>query len=78
MQAPSSVIVFPQQSKSASSSKHPKEKCTVLEWVRNGCSFTPVPLPHPSPRKPKPLPPIVVPPKPAKEPTKQGGSHGHN
>ena len=36
MQTNSSVIYFPKQSKFARSSKrHPKEKCTVLEWVRN-------------------------------------------
>ena len=53
MQAPSSVIYFPKQSKPASK-KHPKEKCTVLEWIRHGYHFPGMPFPTPVPKPPKP------------------------
>jgi hypothetical protein len=41
MQAPSSVIYFPKQSKPAPKPKKKKtgQKCTVLEWIRNGYQF---------------------------------------
>jgi hypothetical protein len=44
MQAERSVIHFPKQSK-PTSKKHPKEKCTVLEWIRNGWQFPGKPAP---------------------------------
>ena len=71
MQTTVSVIVFPRQSKPASK-KHPKEKCTVLEWIRTGYQF-PRPLPSPHLPPPKPTPgPISIPPSPAPEPRKPG------
>ena len=48
MQATRSVIHFPKQSK-PTSKKHPKEKCTVLEWIRNGWVFHGLPA---GPQKP--------------------------
>ena len=36
--ATSNVIHFPKQSKSAKK-KHPKEQCTVLQWIRGGYTF---------------------------------------
>ena len=33
-----SCIVFPKPSK-PTGKKHPKEKCTVLEWIRHGYMF---------------------------------------
>lgn len=40
MQAPSSVIYFPKQSKPAPKPKKKAgQKCTVLEWIRNGYQF---------------------------------------
>ena len=39
MQAPSSVIYFPKQSKPTPKKKKPGRKCTVLEWIRNGYQF---------------------------------------
>ncbi len=47
-----------------------EDKFSVLDWIRNGFQFPPIP----PPRKPKPLPPIVVPPKPANPPRKPGES----
>ena len=70
MQAPSSVIYFPKQSK-RTGNKHPKEKCTVLDWIRSGA---PVPFPPPPP---KPTPgPITVPPSPDNPPRKPGEKGG--
>jgi len=53
--ATSNVIHFPEQSKSPHK-KHPKEKCTVLEWIRNGWQF-PGGTPWPIPPKPEPSKP---------------------
>jgi hypothetical protein len=39
MKAPSSVIYFPKQSKPTLKKKKPGQKCTVLEWIRNGHQF---------------------------------------
>ena len=56
MRTTCSVIYFPKQSKSPKK-KHPKEKCTVLEWIRNGFVFPGNPEPplkppaSPKPRK---------------------------
>jgi hypothetical protein len=36
MQATSSLIYFPKQSKPTPKKKNPGQKCTVLEWIRNG------------------------------------------
>ena len=55
MRTTSSVIYFPRQSKPArSTKKHPKEKCTVLEWIRSGYPFPGKPISEPSPTPPKP------------------------
>jgi hypothetical protein len=45
MQAPGSVIHFPKQSKLKLklTKKKPGQKCSVLEWVRNGHQFPPKP-----------------------------------
>lgn len=43
--ATGSVIYFPKQSKPAPK-KHPKEKCTVLEWIRRGYVFPGKPAPQ--------------------------------
>ena len=64
-------IVFPRPSK-PTGKKHPKEKCTVLEWVRHGFQFPGKPAP-PAPPKPSPDP-ITIPPSPNPEPGKQGGA----
>ncbi len=45
MQAPSSVIYFPKQSKPTPKKKKPGQKCTVLEWIRNGYQFSGKPAP---------------------------------
>jgi hypothetical protein len=79
-QATSSVIYFPKQSKPAGT-KHPKEQCSVLEWVRNGYTFPgkkPKPLPSPGlpPSSPNPLPPISTPPSPNPPPRKPGEKGG--
>ena len=54
MQATATVLYFPKQSMSASK-KHPKEKCTVLEWIRGGLVFpgkiAPPDKPQPKPGK---------------------------
>jgi hypothetical protein len=42
--ATGSVIYFPKQSK-PTGKKHPKEKCTVLEWIRDGYQFPGKPAP---------------------------------
>lgn len=55
MQAPGSVIHFPKQSK-PSGNKHPKEKCTVLEWIRGGFVFPGQLAPFPVPLPPAPEP----------------------
>ena len=34
MEAKCSLLYFPRKSKPAPKKKHPKEKCTVLEWIR--------------------------------------------
>jgi hypothetical protein len=54
--ATANLVHFPRQSKSSrSTKKHPREKCTVLEWIRNGYHFPGVPLPPPpDPSQPKP------------------------
>ncbi len=40
MQAPRSVIYFHKQSKPTPKKKQkPGQKCTVLEWIRNGYQF---------------------------------------
>ena len=39
MQAPSSVIYFPKQSKPIPKKKTTGQKCTVLEWIRHGYQF---------------------------------------
>jgi hypothetical protein len=76
-----SVIELPRQSK-PTSEKHPKEKCSVLEWVRNGFTFPgkkpPKPLPPvgPPPSGPGPVPPVQTPPKPSREPRKPGEKGG--
>ena len=44
-QATSSVIYFPKQSKPAPKKKTPKQKCTVLEWIRAGYTFPGKPAP---------------------------------
>jgi hypothetical protein len=45
MQAHSSVIYFPKQSKPAPTpeKKKPGQKCTVLKWIRNGYRFPATP-----------------------------------
>jgi hypothetical protein len=43
--ATGSLIYFPKQSKPAPRKKHPKEKCTVLEWIRAGWQFPGKPAP---------------------------------
>jgi hypothetical protein len=45
--ATGSVIYFPKQSKPARKpkKKNPKQKCTVLEWIRNGYQFPGKPAP---------------------------------
>jgi hypothetical protein len=47
MQAPSSVIYFPKQSKLNPKPKKKKfgQKCTGLEWIRNGYRFPGKPAP---------------------------------
>ena len=47
MQAPSSVIYFPKQSKPKPQpkKKNPGQKSTVLEWIRNGYQFPGKPAP---------------------------------
>jgi hypothetical protein len=47
MQAPGSVIHFPKQSKPTPKprKKKPGQKCTVLEWIRNGWQFPGKPAP---------------------------------
>lgn len=37
--ATGSLIYFPKQSKPAPKKKNPKQKCTVLDWIRNGYQF---------------------------------------
>jgi hypothetical protein len=44
MQAERIVIYFPRQSK-PTSKEHPKERCTVLQWIRNGREFPEKPAP---------------------------------
>jgi hypothetical protein len=39
MQAKSSVIYFPKQSKPTPQKTDPEQKSTVLEWIRNGYVF---------------------------------------
>jgi hypothetical protein len=34
-----SVIYFPKQSKPTPKKQKSRHKCTVLEWIRNGCQF---------------------------------------
>ena len=45
MRAERIVIYFPEQSKPAPKKEHPKERCTVLQWIRNGCKFPEKPAP---------------------------------
>ena len=77
--ATSTLIYFPKRSKPVSN-KHPKEKCTVVEWIRNGWQFRgkpnpPKPLPPPVP--PKPVPgPVQIPPTPDNPPRKPGEKGG--
>jgi hypothetical protein len=47
MKAPRSLIYFPKQSKPTPKpqKKKPGQKCTVLEWIRNGYQFPGKPAP---------------------------------
>jgi hypothetical protein len=47
MQAPGSVIHFPKHSKPTPKprKKKPGQKCTVLEWIRDGYQFPGKPAP---------------------------------
>jgi hypothetical protein len=76
MEAKCSVIYFPKQSKATPKKKKPGQKCTVLEWIRNGYEFPgkkPKPLPSPHLPPPKPIPsPIQVPPSPDNPPHSWG------
>ena len=79
-QASAIVIAFPKQSK-LTRKKHPKEQCSVLEWLRNDCQFPdkkPKPLPPVGvpPSSPTPAPPVQPPPKPSREPQKPGEKGG--
>lgn len=64
-----SVVYLPKQSK-PTGNKHPKEKCTVLEWVRAGYRFPGQLAPFPVPLPPEPTP------EPEPEPKKPGEGGG--
>ena len=52
MQAERIVVYYPKQSNPADK-KHPEEKCTVLEWIRNGWHFPGKPAVPEKPTGPK-------------------------